>query len=280
MGGVAFVTGASSGIGRGLALRLAREGYAVALAARRAERLEALAETVREDGGRALACPCDVTVRAEVRDALRSAAEELGPVDLLVANAGVSEVTDVETLDAEDVERLLRVNFLGAVYAVEEVLPGMLERRRGHLVAVGSLAGYGGLPRTAAYSASKGALHNFFESLRIDLRGSGVDVTLVTPGYVDTPMTEVNEHPMPFLVDVSTAVEKIVGAIRRRRPLLAFPRPLSTLVRTAQIFPRRLYDHLASRVRREKRIGDATFSGTAGAPNFDRSQPDSRGMDR
>lgn len=249
---VAFVTGASSGLGRGIARRLARDGTAVALAARRADQLEAAAETIREDGGRALVCPCDVTRRADVRAAVERTERELGPIDLLVANAGVSVMTEPDSLDAEEVERVMRVNFFGAVYCVEAVLPGMLERRRGHLVAVGSLAGYGGIRRTASYSASKGALHNFFESLRADLHGSPVDVTVITPGYVDTPMTERNDHPMPFLVDPDDAVERMVEAIRRRKRLLAFPRPLSTLVWLGQLFPPWLYDRLASRVRREK----------------------------
>lgn len=232
------------------------------LAARRRHRLEELEREIRDRGGRAGVYPCDVGVREEVRGALGACAAELGPVGLLVANAGVSEMTEVEDLRAADVERIMRVNFLGAVYAVEAVLPGMLERDRGHLVGVGSLAGYGGLPRTAAYSASKGALHNFFESLRLDLRSTGVDVTFITPGYVDTPMTEVNDHAMPFLLDVDSAVERMAGAIRRRARLLAFPRPLAGLVWIGQIFPARLYDWLASRQRREKREGP----GEAGRP--------------
>lgn len=251
--GVAFVTGASSGLGRALAERLAREGWAVAVSARREDVLAEVVTAIEDAGGRAAACPADVGVREDVRRALARAREALGAVDLLVANAGVSEMTEVEAFDAAAVERIMRVNYLGAVYAVAEVLPGMLERDRGHLVAVGSLAGYGGLPRTAAYSASKGALHNFFESLRIDLRRTGVDVTVITPGYVDTPMTEVNDHPMPFLLDVEDAVDRMVRAIRGRRRLLAFPRPLSSLVWVGQVFPAWLYDLLGSRQRREKR---------------------------
>lgn len=253
MRGTAFVTGASSGLGRGLAACLAIDGWAVGLAARRRPRLEELEVEIRDLGGRAAVYPCDVGVEEEVREAIRACAVELGPVDLLVANAGVSEMTEVDDFRAEDVERIMRVNFLGAVYAVEAVLPGMMERDRGHLVGVGSLAGYGGLPRTAAYSASKGALHNFFESLRVDLRSTGVDVTVITPGYVDTPMTEVNDHPMPFLLDVDDAVERMAAAIRRRDRILAFPRPLAGLVWLAQLFPAWLYDWLASRQRRRKR---------------------------
>ena len=253
VGGVAFVTGSSSGIGAGLARRLARAGYAVGLAARRADRLEALAAEIERAGGRACVCPCDVSARDDVRAAIRRAEDDLGAVDLLVANAGVSERTYVESLDGRDVERVMKVNFLGAVYAVEAVLPAMLARGSGHLVAVGSITGYGGLPMTAAYSASKGALHNFFESLRIDLRRSGVAVTVVTPGYVRTEMTARNLHPMPFLVDLDDAVERIYTAIAGRRRLLSFPAPLAAVARFAAVLPAAWYDRVAGRVKRDQR---------------------------
>lgn len=250
---VAFVTGASSGLGMGLALRFAREGYAVALAARRAQRLDELVKRITAVGGRALACPCDVTDREDVHAAVARAEAELGPVDLLVASAGVGRMTPADTLNAKDLELLLRVNVLGAAYAVEAVLPGMIRRHSGHLVAIGSLTGYGGLPKTAAYSASKGAVKNYFESLRIDLRGSGVAVTVITPGYVKTEMTAKNDHPMPLLMELDDAVELMARAVRKRAPHLTFPRPLSSLVWVGQTFPRRFYDWLASRVRRDKR---------------------------
>lgn len=253
MSRVAFITGASSGLGAGLARRLARSGYAVALAARRRDRLDEVAQAVRTSGGTALPLACDVREPDQVRSAVRAAVTELGPVDLLIANAGVSRMTRAEELSASQIEDVMRTNFLGPVYAVEAVLPSMLERRSGHLVAVGSLTGYGGLPKTAAYSASKGALHNFFESLRIDLRGTGVDVTVITPGYVKTELTEKNAYRMPFLMELDDAVERMARAIERREALVAFPLPLFALVWAAQILPASIYDLLGSRVRREKR---------------------------
>lgn len=249
---VALITGASSGLGRGLALRLAGDGYAVGLAARREERLAEVAREIEASGGRAAVLPCDVSERDEVRTAVERCRELLGEVDLLVANAGVSENTFPDRLEASGVERILRINFLGAVYAIEAVLPSMLERDRGHLVGVTSLAGYGGLPLTAAYSASKGALHNFMESLRIDLRGTGVDVTVVAPGYVRTAMTEANEYAMPFLVELDDAVERIHRAVRRRARADHFPWPLATAAWLAQILPAAIYDWIGSRMRREK----------------------------
>jgi short-subunit dehydrogenase len=252
MNKVAFITGASSGLGRSFALNLAREGYQVAIAARRIHLLSGVADQIRADGGMALVCACDVSDRDAVHEAIASAERELGPIDLLIANAGQSEMTEVDRLDAARVVELTRVNFFGVVYAVERVLPGMLDRNQGQLVAIGSLAGYGGLPKSAAYSASKGALHNFMESVRIDLRDSGVDVTLITPGYVRTDSTDKNVHPMPFVLDMDDAVDRMLRAIRARKRLYTFPRPLSSLVWVGQVFPAALYDWLASKQSREK----------------------------
>jgi short-subunit dehydrogenase len=250
---VAFVTGASSGLGAGLARRLARSGYAVALVARRLGRLDEVARAVRAEGGTALALACDVREPDQVRAAVAAAVGALGPVDLLVANAGVSGMTRPESFSAGRVEDVMRTNFLGPVYAVEAVLPSMLARRSGHLVAVGSLAGYGGLPKSGAYAASKGALHNFFESLRLDLRGSGVDVTVITPGYVKTDLTARNDHRMPFLMELDDAVERMARGIERRDALVAFPLPLFALAWMAQVLPAAIYDRIGSGVRREKR---------------------------
>ena len=239
-------------MGMGLAVRLGRDGYAVGLAARRESLLEEVADRVREQGATAGIFPCDVSQRDQVAGAIRKCEEELGPVDLLIANAGVSINTRVEAFDATEVERVIRINLLGAIYATEAVLAGMLERGRGQIVAVSSIAGFAGLPMSAAYSASKGAMTNFFESLRIDLRGSGVDVTVITPGFVKTPMTAHNRHRMPFLMDLDPAVELMARAIRKRKKSLAFPWPLAALAWSARFLPRPAYDWLASRVERGK----------------------------
>ena len=250
---VALVTGASSGIGRALALRLSREGYSVGLPARRREALQAVSEEIEGGGGRARVLVCDVTDPEAVHRAARSCEEALGPVDLLVANAGLSEGTRADRLDAADVERLMRINFLGAVHAVAAVLPGMLERERGHLVCVSSLAGFGGLPKTAAYGAAKAAVRVFFESLRVDLRDHAVDVTVVSLGHVRTSDTSKYIHERPFLVDLDRAVDRIYRAIAGRRPSLLFPMAPSLLVWVGQVLPRRLYDRLAGRIRRDRR---------------------------
>ena len=249
---VALVTGASSGIGRALASRLSQEGYAVGLVARREAPLLGLQEEIEAAGGVALPLVCDVSDRAAVLRAAAECACRLGSVELLVANAGVSEMTEVGTLDSREVAAIIGTNLMGAVHAVEAVLPGMLERDSGHLVAIGSLAGFGGLPKSAAYSASKAALNNFFESFRLDLRHTGVDVTVIKPGYVRTPSTDRNRHKMSGLMELDDAANRMMGAIRRRVPEYRFPLPLGTLAWIAQIFPRRVYDRIASKRKRDK----------------------------
>jgi short-subunit dehydrogenase len=253
MNKVAFITGASSGFGREFARRLAADGYAVGVTARRADRLDSLVEEITTAGGRALASVCDVSERERVHAAIARTVEAFGPVDLLIANAGMSEMSEAVGFDAAAFERVVRVNLLGAAYAVEVVLPGMLDRRSGQLVCIGSLAGYSGLPKSAAYSASKAAVHNMFESLRIDLRGSGVDVTVITPGYVRSELTDQADHPMPFLLELDDAVTRMMRAIHRRRRRYSFPRPLSTFVWAVRFLPRGVYDWIGSRISREKK---------------------------
>jgi len=249
---VCFITGASSGLGRGLAVHLSKEGYAVGLSARREVALVEVSAEIAAAGGTAAVFPCDVGNREAITAAVRACEERFGPVDLLLANAGVSINTRVEAFDAGEVERVLRTNLLGAVYATEAVLPGMLDRGSGHIVAMSSVAGFGGLPMSAAYSASKAGMTTFFESLRIDLRGSGVDVTVINPGFVKTPLTAHNRHPMPFLMELEPAVERMARAIRERKKSLSFPWPLAGVVWAARLLPRSAYDWLASRVDRRK----------------------------
>jgi short-subunit dehydrogenase len=259
---VCFITGASSGLGRGLALRLAKDGYAVGLAARREAKLREVAGEIGRMGGRAGVFPCDVGNRGQVLEAVRMCEAEFGPVDLLIANAGRSINTRVEAFDSGEVEEVLRINLLGAIYATEAVLGGMLARQDGQIVAVSSIAGIGGLPLSAAYSASKAGMTNFFESLRIDLRGKGVDVTVIKPGFVRTPMTDHNRHAMPFLVELAPAVDIMARAIGQRKKSLTFPWPLAAIAGGARFLPRPAYDWLAGRVDRRK-------SREAGGPAID-----------
>ena len=220
MGGTVFITGASSGIGAALARELSGRGWSVGLVARRAELLQALA---RELGSGCAWAEADVSQQASVERAFAALEERLGPCDLLVANAGVGSFTWVRGLDAAEVRRVMEVNFGGAVNAVAAVLPSMLDRRRGHLVAISSLAAYRGLPLGAAYSASKAALSTFMESIRQQLRGTGVAVTTVHPGYVDTPMTAVNRHKLPFLLPADVFARRVADGLEKGRVEINLP---------------------------------------------------------
>jgi short-subunit dehydrogenase len=234
---VAIVTGASSGIGWELARELARGGCKVGLVARRRDKLETLAADIRQAGGTAAIAPADVAERAPTVAAIHALAAELGPIDLLVANAGLGLPTLLDPLNITDVENMIRINLLGVVYAIEAVLPEMLRRGRGHLAAVSSLAAYKGLPGESGYCASKAGLNAYLEGLRIQLRERGIAVTTICPGFVKTPMTAMNEFKMPWVLDADVAARKIVRALERRKKVYNFPWQTMLLMRATRWLP-------------------------------------------
>ncbi len=244
---VVFITGASSGIGRALAVELGRRGASIGLLARRESVLEEIVKEVEVAGGRALALAADVKDAGAVSRAAAKLSETFGAIDVLVANAGVGVTTDAKALKPEEVAEVININVLGAVNSATAVLPDMVERNKGQLVVISSLAAYRGLPKSAAYCASKAAVSAFFESLRVDLRGSGVDVTIIHPGFIKTPLTAGREAQMPYLMELDDAVKKIVRAIEVRKKSYAFPWQLASIVRAAMIMPIPLYDRIVSR---------------------------------
>ena len=189
-GRVIFLTGSSSGIGAALALELASRGAVLGLAARRRELLDQLAEQCTEIGGTARTFAVDVTDETAVAAAAEALRSEFGQIDVLIANAGIGgNDDDTRSYKPASVKKVVDINLLGAVNAVHAVLPQMIERGSGHLVAISSLAGFRGLPKSAAYSASKAGMTAFFESVRLDVMDKGIDVNIILPGFITTPLT-------------------------------------------------------------------------------------------
>lgn len=244
--GMTIITGASSGIGRSLARRIAAGGDTVAVLARRKELLDSLVEEIGQAGGRALAIACDVTDRAAVREAVQRAERELGPTETLIANAGgAGDATDVDCFSAQHIADVVTLNLIGVANCIEAVLPGMLERRSGHLVATSSLAGYRGLPTSAAYGAAKAGLTNLMESLRIDLRPKGIDVTVIAPGFVQTKIKKKKKN-RPFLLQLEPATALMYDAIRKRKPYYAFPKTLLAFIWLGWALPAPIYDRIVA----------------------------------
>ena len=235
---VALVTGASSGIGYALAKVLAvEEGYAVGLVARRLDRLEALAADIESAGGKAVVVEADVGDREAMHGAVSSVADALGPIDLFVANAGISIPTLALEPDAATLEAEVRVNLFGAYYGIEAVVPSMRDRGQGHIVAISSLANRRGFPRSGGYSATKAALSRLMESLRLEWAKVGIRATTVHPGFVESEITEELDHALPFLMPADKAARKIARAIRRGRKTYDFPWPTALLARLAPLLP-------------------------------------------
>ena len=234
---VVVITGASSGIGRSLAVALAARGARVGVTARRADRLDELVGTVRAGGGTIEAAACDVTDRMATLVAIRNLAGVLGPVDLLIANAGLGQTAGADPMNVPAFEEMVKVNLLGVAYAFEAVMDAMLARRAGHLVAISSMAAYKGLPGSAGYCATKAAVLTYCEGLRIELHGRGVAVTCVCPGFVTTEMTAGKTHPMPFLMDADWAAKRILGALPGKPKVYNFPRRMAWLMTLARWLP-------------------------------------------
>ncbi|MGH8751737.1 MAG: SDR family oxidoreductase [Burkholderiales bacterium] len=246
-----IITGASSGIGAALAHEYAKQGALLGLIARRADVLEQLKNSL----------PATVAVYAvDVRDAqaLTAAAADFiarhGCPDVVIANAGISRGTLTEK--AEDLtvfQKIFDTNVMGMVKTFQPFLPPMLERRRGTLVGIASIAGFRGLPGGGAYSASKAAAVSCLESLRVELHNSGINVLTVCPGYVATPMTANNPYPMPFIISAEAAARKIISAIALRRGFVVIPWQIALLGRILKILPDWLYDLLFAKAPRKPR---------------------------
>lgn len=225
-----WLIGASQGLGRALAHILSGAGAEVIVSARDAGALNALVATLP---GRAQAVPCDVRDLAS----LSAAADQIGKIDGMVFLAGVYWPMAATALDGPSLETMGDVNFTGALRAVGVVVPRMVAQKSGHIVLTGSLSGFRGLPGAVGYGASKAGIMSLAESLRVDLRGSGVQVQLVNPGFIRTRLTDKNDFKMPFLMEPEAAAHQIFDHMATRRFACSYPRPFAWLFRLAALLP-------------------------------------------
>lgn len=229
-----WLTGASSGIGAALALRLLEQGHQVALGARQAHSLAALATRFP---GQVLLAVGDLDQPEQVAQIAAQIEQAWGALDLVILNAGTCEYLEPGQFDPALVERVMRTNVNGTSHCLAAALPLLRRGRQPHLVVMGSSVSWLALPRAGAYGASKAALRYLVESLRIDLVGEGIDVTLVSPGFVDTPLTRRNDFPMPQLWSAERAAAHILARLPRRPLEIAFPGGFTRLLRLLGALP-------------------------------------------
>ncbi len=241
-----ILTGASSGIGYALAKKLAKEKCNLALAARRIEILEGLAEELRTYGKDIIAVKCDVSKKENVKEAFSQIKNHFNQIDIAVFNSGISYRGAVDFNEAKW-EQVFRVNVFGLIYCIEEVLHDFKKNKSGIIAGVSSLADSRGYPLSSYYSASKAAASLYLESLRVELRPFKIKVLTVKPGFVRTPITDKNEFYMPLLMDAEKAADIIVKGIIKEKKIIQFPLPIVLGSKIIKIMPNSLYDFLMSK---------------------------------
>jgi short-subunit dehydrogenase len=236
---VAIITGASSGIGSGVARELHRRGWAVGLIARRESHLQAMAEEMKDRVAYAVA---DVGVEEQVNAAVASLEQTLGPCDLMLANAGIGDARSARNFSAAATKKILNVNVEGVIHAMAAVVPGMVERGCGTVAATSSVASYRAMPNFGPYCASKAYVSSLMEAMRLDLRSSGIKVTTIHPGFVVSELTDQNAFPMPFLVSTDRASRIIANGLERGRAEINFPWQMTWLLKLVRLLPNWLFD--------------------------------------
>jgi len=245
---IAWITGAGKGIGRALAKRLAMDGWTVAVSARTNGDLTSLEQEC--PGGLVHGFPLDVTDIAGTAAVVTEIETRLGKIDLVILNAGTHQEVSASNFSREPFQKLIDINLMGTVNGLSEIIPLFMERGRGHIAVVASVAGYRGLPSSAAYGATKAALINMCEALKPELDVRNIKLQLINPGFVKTPLTDKNEFPMPFLMSVDDAVERIVSGLESNAFEIRFPRRLAWILTAFKFIPDALYFAITRRMTR------------------------------
>ena len=246
-----WITGASSGLGAALARYYDAQGATLGLVARREAPLRALAAQLKSSP---YIYPLDVTDSPALAAASRAFMAQVGVPHIVIANAGISVGTLTEEVDdLAAFARVFAVNVQGVINTFHPFVDPMRQRRSGKLVGIGSVAGIRGLPGAGAYSASKAAVVTYMESLRIELRGSGVKVVTIAPGFIATPMTAVNDYAMPFLLPSDIAARRIARVIERGSSYAVVPWQMGVVGKLMRLLPDGIYDRLAAGAKRKPR---------------------------
>ena len=251
-----FITGASSGIGVALAKHYAQHGAELGLVARRGELLQPLAADLSALGSlRVFSYPLDVSDEAALREAAEDFIRHSGAPDIVIANAGVSSGTLTECReDLAAIRRIFEINVLGMAATFSPFIATMKQRGSGRLVGIASVAGIRGLPGAEAYSASKAAVISYLESLRVEMRTSGIKVVTIAPGYIETPMTAINPYPMPFMLKADEAARRFARAIDRGTSYTVIPWQMGCAAKVLRMLPNWLYDPLFARAPHKPRV--------------------------
>ena len=249
-----WITGASSGIGEGLIAPLVARGSRVAISARRADALETIAAGWRAKGADVHAFPLDVTDRAAVERTVAAIEQALGGIDVAILNAGGHLPGSGARFDPQQYVDIMTVNYFGIVYGISAVLPAMLARGSGYIVGIASAAGYRAVPAAGAYGASKAAVIHMLDAIRFELEPRGIKVTVVTPGFIKTPLTDGNRFPMPFLMPLEPAVKVMVRGLEQERREIHFPKALTWPLKFMRILPYPVYQWIMRRATKGRQL--------------------------
>ena len=242
----AWVTGASSGIGRELALQLATKNIKVFASARRTDKLKILSSL----NDNIYPISMDVSQISDVRKKTNFFLEDDNFPDLIILNAGVSKLFTIDKIEEsyQEIVRSMDVNYFGVINCLAVLLPSMIKRKRGHIAVMASVAGYRGLPNSLAYSPTKAALINLVEILRTELTPIGITVSVINPGFVDTDATRINKFRMPKMVSVEYAAEKILRDLKKLKYEVAFPFGFTFFIKFLRVLPNSLYFFIIRRL--------------------------------